>query len=87
VDEPCELPGSCEDGDGATLVAGDSAEASAEGRLGPLERGRRHPQDPSHAVGPKPVASLLHGLASRDEHTRTQAQPRDEMILDGKAWS
>ncbi len=81
VDEPCELPSGSEDRDRASLVTGDSAEGGAEGRLGTLERCRRHPQDTRDAIGPKTVASLLQGLAPRDGRTRTQAQPRDEMVL------
>src|SRR5207244_7515576 len=45
------------------------------------ERCRRHPQDTRDAIGPQTVASLLQGLAARDRRTRTEAQPRYEMVF------
>ncbi len=64
VDELCELPGGREDRDRPALVAGDSAERGAEGRLGALERGVAAILSNGDAIGPKTVASVLQRLAA-----------------------
>lgn len=80
VDEPCELPGGCEDRDRAPLVRAIRRNEAPRAVLERCSEVAAILSTPAMRLAPSPLRLFLNGLPP-EIWARAQVQPRDEMVL------